>query len=76
MSNLTALVVDIIPSRIMATTFGVISAGSSVGGILMNWVVSGTLESYSYTPCFFLMAVMHPLAIALLWRYRRSAVQV
>jgi ACS family hexuronate transporter-like MFS transporter len=76
MSTLTALVVDIIPSRIMATTFGVISAGSSVGGILMNWVVSGTLESYSYTPCFFLMAVMHPLAIALLWRYRRSAVQV
>ncbi len=75
MSNLTALVVDIIPSRVMATTFGVIAAGSAVGGMLMNEVVSGTVESHSYTPTFFLMALMHPLAIALLWRYRHSAVQ-
>lgn len=75
LSNLTALVVDIIPNRVMATSFGVIAAGSAVGGILMNEVVSGTVGTYSYTPCFFVMALMHPLAIALLWRYRRSAVQ-
>lgn len=75
LSNLTALVVDIIPSRIMATTFGVIAAGSSLGGILMNELVSGTIKDYSYTPCFFVMALMHPLAIALLWSYRRSEVQ-
>jgi len=75
LSNQTALIVDIIPRRVMATTFGVVAAGSALGGMLMNEVVSGTVEAYSYTPCFFLMAIMHPIAIALLWRYRRSAVQ-
>ncbi|MGL4514425.1 MAG: MFS transporter [Lacipirellulaceae bacterium] len=75
MSNLTALVVDIIPSRVMATTFGVISAGSAIGGMLMNEMVAGTVKTYSYTPSFLLMAFMHPLAITLLWRYRRSAPQ-
>lgn len=76
LSNLTALVVDIVPKRVMATTFGVIAAGSAVGGMLMNEIVSATVETYSYTPCFLLMAIMHPLGIALLWRYRRSEAQV
>jgi ACS family hexuronate transporter-like MFS transporter len=73
MSNLTTLVVDIVPSRIMATTFGVISAGSAIGGMLMNEMVAATVQTYSYTPCFVLMAFMHPIAITLLWRYRRGA---
>jgi ACS family hexuronate transporter-like MFS transporter len=67
MSNLTALVVDVVPPRIMATTFGVISAGSAMGGILMNELVAASVKTYSSTPCFVLVAVMHPVAITLLW---------
>lgn len=73
LSNLSALIVDIIPKPIMATMFGVIAGGSALGGILMNMVVSWMIADYSYTPCFFLMALMHPIAIVLLWRFRRSA---
>lgn len=75
LSNISALVVDIIPKRIMATTFGVIAAGSALGGIAMNEVVSTLVSKFSYTPCFFIMALMHPIGIALLWRFRREPVQ-
>jgi len=76
LSNITALIVDIIPKPIMATTFGVIAAGSALGGIAMNEVVSAMVNHFSYTPCFFIMAVMHPVAIALLWQFRRKETQI
>lgn len=72
LSNLSALVVDIVPKRIMATTFGVIAAGSALGGIFMNQLVSWMVGHFSYTPCFVVMAFMHPIGIALLWRFRRA----
>lgn len=75
LSNLSALIVDIIPKRIMATTFGVIAAGSAVGGMAMNEVVSWMVRDFSYTPCFFIMAFMHPIGIILLWRLRRQPAQ-
>ena len=76
LSNVTALIVDIIPQRIMATTFGVIAAGSAVGGIFMNELVSWMVRDFSYTPVFFVMALMHPIGIALLWQFRRATPQI
>jgi len=76
LSNITALIVDIVPKPIMATTFGVIAAGSALGGIFMNEIVSALVEKFSYTPCFFIMALMHPIGIALLWQFRSKATQV
>ena len=73
--EITALIVDIIPKRIMATTFGVIAAGSAVGGIFMNELVSWMVKDFSYTPVFFVMALMHPIGIALLWQFRKSESQ-
>ncbi|HEY5792418.1 MAG TPA: hypothetical protein VIS74_03910, partial [Chthoniobacterales bacterium] len=75
LGNISALVVDLIPPRIMATTFGVIAGGSALGGIAMNSLVSWMVKDFSYTPCFFVMALMHPIAIWLLWRYRRVAAE-
>jgi ACS family hexuronate transporter-like MFS transporter len=40
LTNLTSLVVDVMPKRILATSFGVIAAGSALGGIFMNKLVA------------------------------------
>jgi len=70
--NLSALVVDLVPARSLATTFGLIAAGSSAGGIAMNWAVGRLVTHYSYGPAFVAMACVHPLALLLNWRLRKS----
>jgi ACS family hexuronate transporter-like MFS transporter len=61
-----ALIVDLYPPRLVATAFGLILAGSGVGGILSTRAVGHLVTAYSYTPVFVLMGLMHPLAILLL----------
>jgi ACS family hexuronate transporter-like MFS transporter len=70
--NLSSLVVDLVPQRSLATTFGVIAAGSSLGGMVMNWAVGRLVTNYSYAPAFLVMACVHPLALLLVWRLRKS----
>jgi MFS transporter, ACS family, hexuronate transporter len=70
--NLSALVIDAIPQRSIATSFGLIAAGSAVGGMLMNWAVGRLVTDYSYSPAFLVMAGLHPLALLLVWRVRRG----
>ncbi|MFM7206461.1 MAG: hypothetical protein ACKO4T_07330 [Planctomycetaceae bacterium] len=64
--NLTSLAIDAIPPRLLATSFGLIAGGSSLGGIAMNMLVAATVQRQSYAPCFLAAAALHPLAIALL----------
>jgi ACS family hexuronate transporter-like MFS transporter len=73
LSNLTSLVVDISSKQILGTAFGVIACGSVLGGIIMNEVVGWLVTHRSYNDCFYLMAVMHPLAIALIWNLSKRA---
>jgi ACS family hexuronate transporter-like MFS transporter len=70
--NLSSLVVDIVPARSLATCFGVIAAGSSLGGMAMNWAVGKLVTHASYGPAFWIMAGVHPLAILLIWRLRKA----
>jgi ACS family hexuronate transporter-like MFS transporter len=104
LGNMTSLVVDIMPKRILATSFGVIAAGSALGGIFMNklvaWFISPTpfvmwqsIRDFSmnywnqggmdglvlwinnhrsYTHLFYIMAIVHPLALALIWSLRKK----
>jgi ACS family hexuronate transporter-like MFS transporter len=65
-----ALIVDLYPPRFVATAFGLILAGSGLGGILSTRAVGHLVTEYSYTPVFVLMGLMHPLAILLLRRVR------
>lgn len=74
LGNLTALVVDITPGRIVGTAFGVIACGSALGGIFMNQIVAAMIGQGSYDRCFYIMACVHPLAILLVWGLRRRAV--
>ncbi len=69
--NLSALVVDVVPRASLGMTFGIVAAGSSLGGILMNKAVGAIVTTHSYAPAFYLMAVLHPMAWLLLWQIRR-----
>jgi ACS family hexuronate transporter-like MFS transporter len=68
LGNLTSLVVDLVPKQILATAFGLIACGSVLGGIFMNEAVAWLITHRSYSDCFYLMALAHPIAIAIIWK--------
>ncbi len=69
-------VLDLVPRGLFSTVFGFISAGSSLGGILMNQGVAWAITHYSYAYCFYAMVLLHPLAFALIWSFARRPVAV
>ncbi len=71
--NLSALVVDIVPRGSLAFAFGVIAAGSSLGGLMMNKAVGSLVTNTSYDPAFGFMLLLHPLAWCLAWQLRPRA---
>jgi ACS family hexuronate transporter-like MFS transporter len=71
LANLTSLVVDITPKRILGTAFGVIACGSVLGGIFMNKLVAWFIANRSYDECFYTMAFVHPVALLFIWRLRK-----
>jgi ACS family hexuronate transporter-like MFS transporter len=52
--NLSALVVDIVPKHSLGTVFSVVAAGSTLGGIIMNTMVSMMVSGPSSKPAGFL----------------------
>ena len=68
--NVSALVVDAVPQRILGTAFGVVAAGSTFGGLLMNEVVKRLATSGHYETWFIVMAFLHPLVWLALWAAR------
>ncbi|MEN9633418.1 MAG: hypothetical protein RL077_1822 [Verrucomicrobiota bacterium] len=68
--NLSALVVDLVPRGSLAFAFGVIAAGSSLGGLMMNKAVGSLVTNTSYDPAFGFMLLLHPLAWMLAWQLR------
>lgn len=74
LSSLTALVIDIVPGRILGTAFGVIACGSTLGGIFMNQIVAWFVGHRSYADCFYVMTILHPIAFFLIWNLRKRGV--
>lgn len=68
--NLSALVVDLVPRGSLAFAFGVIAAGSSLGGLMMNKAVGSLVTNTSYDPAFGFLLLLHPLAWFLAWQLR------
>jgi ACS family hexuronate transporter-like MFS transporter len=66
--NLTALVVDLVPRASLGSVFGVVAAGSTVGGLIMNLLVAAMVTVKSVAPAGFLdqavAAVAGPLLAA------------
>jgi ACS family hexuronate transporter-like MFS transporter len=69
--NIGALVVDLYPMKIVATVFGVIAAGSALGGLLSTEIVGKIASTGAYGPVFLLMGVLHPLAWLVAWSTSR-----
>jgi ACS family hexuronate transporter-like MFS transporter len=64
--NLSTMVVDLVPQKAVATVFGIVAAGSTVGGIFMNKFVERTITDSGYGPIFTSMVFLHPLAFVIL----------
>jgi ACS family hexuronate transporter-like MFS transporter len=70
--NLGALVLDVVPRPSLATVFGIIAAGSSLGAIGMNDLVAKLVKYYSYTNWFVIAACLHLAVIPLaMWGIMR-----
>jgi ACS family hexuronate transporter-like MFS transporter len=71
--NMGTLIVDLYPGRVVATVFGVIAAGSGVGGMISTQIVGQLVSGDSYDKVFILMALLHPVAWGVAWLAWRSA---
>jgi ACS family hexuronate transporter-like MFS transporter len=69
--NISALIVDLYPMRQMATVFGVIAAGSALGGFVSTHLVGRLVSSGAYDEVFLLMGMLHPLA----WLIARGSIR-
>lgn len=65
--NIGALVVDRFPMRHVATVFGLIAAGSALGGFGSTYVVGQIASTGAYDWVFILMGVLHPIAWLVAW---------
>jgi ACS family hexuronate transporter-like MFS transporter len=70
--NMGALVVDLYPMRNMATVFGLIAAGSALGGFVSTHLVGQLASTGNYGRIFLLMGVLHPLAWLIAWSSLRG----
>lgn len=65
--NMGALIVDRYPTRSMATIFGLIAAGSGLGGFLSTKVIGELATGKDYASIFLLMGLLHPIAWTVAW---------
>lgn len=65
--NISTLIIDIYPKAMVATVFGVIAAGSGLGGILSTQIVGQFASAGGYGSIFLMMATLHPLSCAVAW---------
>jgi ACS family hexuronate transporter-like MFS transporter len=71
MVTVTALAVDVLPEKQFGRTWGVVAAGSGLGGMLFTEIVGRLVTSFSYAPVFVLMGCLHPIAFVLTWLVAR-----
>jgi ACS family hexuronate transporter-like MFS transporter len=70
--NMGALVVDLYPMRHVATVFGLIAAGSALGGFASTQVVGQLASTRAYDQIFLLMSALHPIAWLIAWTSVRA----
>jgi MFS transporter, ACS family, hexuronate transporter len=71
--NVTTLIIDVYPQRMVGTLFGLVAAGSGLGGILSTQLVGQLVEGGRFDTAFLFMAVLHPIAWVIAWLAVRVA---
>lgn len=69
---LSTLVVDLYPKHILGTVFGIVAAGSGLGGMISTNIIGRLVTHYSYAPVFLFMGFLHPLAFLLVRGLRKG----
>ena len=66
--TLTATMIELYPASQVGKAIGLIAMGSGLGGMISSEIVGYLVMHGGYTPVFFIMACLHPIAIVTLWR--------
>jgi ACS family hexuronate transporter-like MFS transporter len=65
--NLTSTIVELYPSEQIGKAAGLVAAGSGLGGMVSSEIIAYFVTHQGYRPLFFIMAVLHPIALMILW---------
>ena len=72
LTNISSLVVDVVPKHSLGTVFSVVAAGSTVGGIIMNMIVAAMVTQSSKAQGGFLDQGFHLMFDPILDLFRGS----
>ncbi len=72
--TLSSAVIDLFPSSEIGKAFGMIAAGSAFGGMISTEIIAHVVTYHGYLPLFFIMMVLHPIALVMLWTTFREKV--
>ena len=65
-TNLMTMTNDVYPTAVVGSAAGIVGLGSSLGGVIFTGITGVVVERYSYAAIFFVMAFLHPIALAAL----------
>ncbi len=69
--SLSALVLDLYPKPVVGTVFGLVAAGSGLGGMISTNLVGRAVTYWSYAPVFIVMGFLHPVAYLMITCLRK-----
>lgn len=65
--TLSSALIILYPPAQLGKAFGFVAAGSALGGLLWTEIIANVITHHGYVPVFFLMMVLHPIALWILW---------
>ena len=66
--NLTSTIVELFPANQVGKAAGLVAAGSGLGGMVSSEIIGYLVAHQGYLPIFYIMAVLHPMALVILWK--------
>jgi ACS family hexuronate transporter-like MFS transporter len=73
-TNVMTMTNDVYPTAVVGSAAGIVGLGSSLGGVIFTGITGVVVERYSYAAIFFVMAFLHPIALAVLHSLAKGSV--
>jgi ACS family hexuronate transporter-like MFS transporter len=61
------LVADMFPSKVVGSISGLMGMGATYGAMLFSLIIGFIIETYGYSPAFFISGILHPLSFLLIF---------